>query len=143
MPLTKFFLEKHSKALGYEKPPNISKDAFDLLMHYDWPGNVRELENNIERAIIQSMGDTLFPHHLGPSILAIREQDSGSAGFDFSGKTLPQIIAEVEKSAITEALDNHNNNLSEVAKKLDIGRSTLYRKLEQYGIAPENMEEES
>jgi transcriptional regulator with PAS, ATPase and Fis domain len=137
LPLCRFFIEKHSKAMGYEKYPNITKEAYDILMHYDWPGNVRELENTIERALVQSMGETIFPHHLTPSILTPKKEGSITDLTAFEGKSLPEVVSEVEKKIIGAALEKYNNNLSEIAKALEIGRSTLYRKIEQYGLVVE------
>jgi two-component system response regulator AtoC len=134
LPLCRYFIEKHSKALGYGKLPNITKEAYDILMHYDWPGNVRELENTIERALVQSQGETIFPYHLTPSILSVKKDGESSGELALDDRPLPEIVAEVEKKVIRKALKKYGNNLSDVAKMLEIGRSTLYRKIEQYGL---------
>ena len=132
--LAEFFINNHSKKLGFDSAPNLSERAYNLLLHYSWPGNVRELENTIERALIESEGETILPQHLAPSIITEDQSGSELSAFEFENKTLPEIIADIEKKIITESLNKCDNNLSEVAKSLDIGRTTLYRKIEQYNI---------
>jgi DNA-binding NtrC family response regulator len=136
--LTKYFLEKYSQSMGLEKIPSISQDAHNLLHNYGWPGNVRELENTIQRAMVESIGGDINAAHLTPSIFNVHTDSTTTRDeFELTGKTLPQMVAELEKTAIEYALKRFKNNISEVSKYLDVGRTTLYRKMEQFGLSQE------
>lgn len=133
----------------------IRADALAMLEGFDWPGNIRQLENAIFRAVILCEGDELtiedFPQISSPSEVVPQLSDnnplvsfsqgtkitsvSSSQDFDFKQengnlKTLESIEAE----AIRFALKHHSFRMTDVAKSLKIGRSTLYRKLSEYGI---------
>ena len=100
------------------------KDAMDKLMRYRWPGNVRELQHLVERAVIMCRTDTLtsddFPLQ--------RELENK---FPLKG---PYDLEELEKQAIIASIGRNKGNLSVVARELGLGRTTLYRKIEKYGI---------
>jgi two-component system response regulator HydG len=97
---------------------------------YDWPGNVRELENCLERAAAMSSGPVLnasdLPAHVRAST-TLRVTPGGK-----QGRIVP--LAEVEKQTILEALEQLNGDKLMTAKLLGIGKTTLYRKLKEYGI---------
>ena len=102
----------------------FKSDALDKLNAYSWPGNIRELSHTIEKAVI--LCDSDF----------ITSQD-----FSFSSPVQPDkrlkkglSLEEGEKIIILNALHDHNMNISEAARELGIGRQTLYRKMEKYGI---------
>lgn len=120
--LVNSFLEKFSDP----QRPNrtISEDAMRRLMAYDWPGNVRELENAVERAVALGSGPIL---HIGdlPSNL---QQDSKIP--DSNELTT---IEEMERRFILRALHETNGDKLAAARLLGIGKTTLYRKLKQYG----------
>ncbi len=101
-----------------------------LMFIYDWPGNVRELENCLERAVAMSSGPLLnaadLPAHIRASS-ALRVTNGGK-----QGRIVP--LAEVEKQTILEALDQLNGDKLMTARLLGIGKTTLYRKLKEYGI---------
>jgi two-component system response regulator HydG len=100
------------------------------LMAYDWPGNVRELENAVERAVALGSGPIL---HIGdlPSNL---QQDSNEKTLDSNELTT---LDEVERRFIFRALRETNGDKLAAARLLGIGKTTLYRKLKQYG--PESL----
>lgn len=112
-------------AAKYEKPQlRFKSDALDRLKAYSWPGNIRELNHTIEKSVILSDSDY------------ITSQD-----FNFTSQVQPEkglkkglSLEEGEKIIILNALGNNNWNISEAAKELGIGRQTLYRKIEKYGI---------
>ena len=118
------------------KTKGITKEAIEVLMHYDWPGNVRELKNMIERLLI------LFPHStidvkdlatfLGwePSI---HEPPLTQRSFS----SLKDARAIFEKAYITQRLKEHNWNISKTAESLQIERSHLHRKIKLLGIEAE------
>jgi len=120
----------------------ISKDAMRALVSFDWPGNVRELENAIERAVIIASGrqielddlpDTIARAALGPDSHA-RFERSASVGATGNGLAieLPATMDEIEKKVIEATLDYTDGDKSRAARLLNIGRKTLYRKLEQF-----------
>jgi two-component system response regulator HydG len=121
----------------------FSDDALRLLMDYDWPGNVRELEHSIERACAFSSGPVLhvndFPTQLQDFRQnALRQQEAGANGFnldaaaDEQSQVLP--IAEIEKQAILNTIRQMKGDKLLAARLLGIGKTTLYRKLKEYGL---------
>ena len=122
--LVNSFLEKFSDP---QRPiRTISEDAMRRLMAYDWPGNVRELENAVERAVALGSGPIL---HIGdlPSNL---QQGSSDKLLDCDELTT---LDEMERRAILRALRETNGDKLAAARLLGIGKTTLYRKLKQYG----------
>lgn len=120
----------------------ISGAATALLTQYDWPGNFTELENMVFRAVLLSEGRLLvsrdFPQLLREDEGQEQPADSAASSrllYDAAGHIKP--LAEVEKDVILEAMQRYRGKISEVARRLRIGRSTLYRKLEDYGIYPD------
>ena len=115
--------------------PKLSREAMQLLQGARWEGNVRELENVLERAMIMCDGDVILPEHLpdyirnAPQTAAVPEK---TAGEQVLGRVLP--LDEIEKAYILWAILQCGGNKSEAAKKLGIDLSTLYRKIERYGL---------
>ena len=125
-----------------KKIKSINPDAFYLLYNYDWEDNVRQLKNFLFRAVVLCDGDFLKPEHF-PQLLnkennsltkakaAIKKNSDINSElidiFDDEGRC--KTIDIIEEEIIRRLVDIYNGNLSEVAKQLDIGRSTIYRKL--------------
>ena len=136
--LIAFFIQKLNHKMK-RKTKSVSDQALEYLMKYNWPGNVRELENVIERAMLNSSGDTLLPEHF-PITITSHElmNDSHTFHIDFQKAiSLAQDIPsweEVECEVCRLALKLTNRNISEAATKLGIGRTTLYRKLKKYDL---------
>jgi two-component system response regulator AtoC len=113
----------------------ISDEAMTAILAHDWPGNVRELENVIQRAVVLSTSGVIAPSDLeltGPSV-------TGSA-LDFGqlvrdSVPLKQVLSDVEREMITEALRQADGNRSAAARSLHIYRRLLYQKMEEYGLA--------
>lgn len=103
--------------------PVLHPDSIRLLQTYAWKGNIRELKNVMERAVVLSDTGIILPTHLP---FAIQQQDAQSV----SGLSL----ASVEKSHIAQVLQFTKGNKTRAAELLGIGLSTLYRKIEEYGI---------
>jgi two-component system response regulator HydG len=108
-------------------------------MRHDWPGNVRELENSIERACALSSGPIL---HLGdlPTLLqqqGLEARRSAAAGEPVSeaGSSQLTTLAEMERQAILGAIRALNGDKLQAARLLGIGKTILYRRLKEYGIA--------
>ncbi len=131
--LTGHFLERLARATGVQR--NISDEALKLLLAYDWPGNIRELENCLERACALTSGPTVHVSDLPTTIQTWKSQTQPSiaAGDDSGSHALT--LAEIEKNAILQTIDQLNGDKLEAAKVLGIGKTTLYRKLKEYGAA--------
>jgi DNA-binding NtrC family response regulator len=107
---------------------NVSQEAMDILIKYQWPGNVRELENVIERAYALCIGDTIAPADLPPEIQNFGESlQSTETNFN---------LRDNEVRLIRQALRTTEGNKAETARLLGINLSTVYRKLDKYGIQP-------
>lgn len=116
----RFFADKMNRPT-----PALAPDFLEKLRSYSWKGNVRELKNVIERAVILA-SDTLTADLLPAEILFDTETDSGNAStFDLS---------VAEKTLIRKALQHTKGNKTEAARLLNIGLTTLYRKVEEYGL---------
>jgi two-component system response regulator HydG len=118
--LIDFFLDHFRRQHG--RPGlQLSDKARALMREYLWPGNVRQLRNVLDSAVVLADGDAIEP-----ADLALR--DSGANEME----TLR--IEDWEKKLIREALRRASDSIPEAAKLLGIGRATLYRKIEEYGI---------
>jgi two-component system, NtrC family, response regulator len=120
--LTEFFIEFYSQKLS-KNISNISEGLFQKLESYNFPGNIRELRNIIERAVILSDGQTLSESSLPKEILHKANSNSQSLNLE-----------DIEKTHILSVLDQTNGNKTKAAEILGIGLTTLYRKLQTYGI---------
>jgi len=129
--LVEHFLDKYARDAG-KKVTSVEAEAMDALAVHGWPGNVRELENVIHRMLLVTAGLELKFDDLPPGIAAepVSPGLSAAPAFETAGMSLE----ELEREAITRAMEKDGGNLSDVARQLGIGRSTLYRKLEQYGL---------
>lgn len=111
--------------------PVLSRDALAALQAYHFPGNVRELKNIIERALIESGGETILPEHLH----LMRGEPIRSPVLNESRKnqvtTLPLNLAQAEDLLIQRALEETNGNIAEAARLLGVHRTRIYRKLAQ------------
>lgn len=125
------FLERLARSTGVQR--NISDDALKLMLGYEWPGNVRELENCIERACALTSGPTIHVADLPTSIQNWREQLQPSPVLCEPANLGIVPIAEMEKLAILRAIDQLHGDKLEAARLLGIGKTTLYRKLKEYG----------
>ncbi len=120
--LVNHFLSIYSRK--YKKQQiSINHEAIRKMESYHWPGNIRELQHIIERALIMSENDEINAE----DILLTAESSDAVSGGNLN-------IEELEKNAIKKALLKHAGNLTKAAKELGLGRTTLYRKMEKYGI---------
>lgn len=106
---------------------SITSEALSMLMGYDWPGNIRELENVIERACVLCNGDMIDTSQLPPEITTKSQIGRKSTKLKLASRT-------IEATMIEEALQRHNYNRQAAAKALGIHRSTLFRKIKNFGI---------
>lgn len=143
-PLARHLLARVAEQPGL-RPLGITDDALALLASYDWPGNVRQLQNALFRAAVLCEGDALT-HADFPQIAQLAGGRSGSgAGVhggaaQGAGVTLYRAdgnlraLEEIEADVIRLAIGHYRGRMTEVARRLGIGRSTLYRKLGELGI---------
>jgi DNA-binding NtrC family response regulator len=121
--LANHFLKKFS--FKYEKPGmKFTTGAGDKLINYPWPGNVRELEHTIEKTVILTGNQSILPEDI--------MFQEGTVDNDDKISNLK--LTDIEKNAIREALQKNGGNLSNAAKELGITRTTLYAKIEKYGL---------
>ena len=124
------------------RPLGITDDALALLVQYDWPGNVRQLQNALFRAAVLCEGAALTRADF-PQIAALGDRRTGVTGtatasgggvtlFRPDGNLRP--LEDIEADVIRLAIGHYRGRMTEVARRLGIGRSTLYRKLGELGI---------
>jgi DNA-binding NtrC family response regulator len=162
--LARHFLARIGAEEG-KRVRSISGEALALLVRHRWPGNVRQLENTMFRAVVMAEGDSIGVDELpqiaaqvssqpaahppvpqvvpepayieGPSIVDFDPQPLVEPGMlnmlNSHGDVRP--LEEIEAEVIRFAIAHYRGQMSEVARRLRIGRSTLYRKLDQFGLA--------
>ncbi len=141
-------LSRHLMARIAQQPGlrslGITDGAMNLLSGYNWPGNVRQLQNALFRAAVLCEGDALtiadFPHIAsranGSMAKASTHNQSDGAGvalYESDGNMRP--LDAIEADVIRLAIGHYRGRMTEVARRLGIGRSTLYRKLAELGIS--------
>jgi len=150
--LARHLLNRLAEQAGL-KPMSIGNDALSLLMRYGWPGNVRQLSGVLFRAALQCDDNSLtadhFPHiavqsrftgrrtDFAPTLSKARSDEAIAGGpsvtlYTADGHLRP--LEEIESDIIRLAIGHYRGRMSEVARRLGIGRSTLYRKLGGLGI---------
>jgi DNA-binding NtrC family response regulator len=123
LPLAEAFIKKISTRMG-KSAPSISSEAGELIRSYDWPGNARELANAIERALIVSQTRSIEIEDLP------MKQEPGINKTGRSG-----LLAQVERTAILEALTRNKGDRRAAAEELGISLRTLQYRLKEYGIS--------
>jgi len=111
----------------------ITDEAMLYLERYLWPGNIRELEKVIERAALLGKSRFIGPEDLPDSV----KQEQKQQQMSFQPMSLKQALAEPEKNIIRKALEANHWNRQETAKALQINRTTLFKKMKQYGLYAE------
>lgn len=129
--LTGHFLERLERTTGVQR--NISDEALKLMLSYEWPGNVRELENCLDRACAMTSGPTVHVSDLSSSVQNWRIQNEPATSHAPRGGDLITPLADLERRAILGAIDQLHGDKLEAARLLGIGKTTLYRKLKEYG----------
>jgi DNA-binding NtrC family response regulator len=163
--VTRFAAEENKAVAG------LTPEASDLIADFSWPGNVRQLENTIFRAVVLCDGDMLdvcdFPQiaaamgveaharrtapvvsplRATPSPLGVPARPASSSSFTVAATDIAghmRKLEEIETEMIRMAISRYDGHMSEVARRLGIGRSTLYRKLKELGLEQELSEEQA
>ena len=153
-PLLDHFI-KRINAQERLKVSGVEAETLEMLKNFDWPGNVRQLENSVFRAMILSDGHRLKPQDF-PQISGLTpvmsapadplENLVSSSGDDYDNSVSVldrdghlRTLEEIEKDLIAFAIDNYSGHMSEIARRLGIGRSTLYRKVREHGMDVDNV----
>jgi len=146
VPLLDHFVATFAASEG-KKVRGIASPALDVLLDYSWPGNVRQLENTVFRAVVLCEGEQLtladFPQIAQQLGLPSAYRDGAAAGGN--GHAGPQLsvldehgdvrpLDAIENDLIRLAIRKYDGQMSEVARRLGIGRSTLYRKIKELGL---------
>lgn len=134
--IAQHFLRKYGSSTDESRtvgPPNeLSQSAAELLLTYPWPGNVRELENEIQRAVmLAEPGQLLTPNELSESI---SNAATPVASEEHIGKTLREIVAQVEAQVIRRTLAKNEGRRARSARELGITREGLYKKMKRLGV---------
>lgn len=125
--LTRYFLVKMNIRFN-KKVEMITKDAMKKLYEHDWPGNVRELENVIERAVNLVSGNQLTP-----DLIIIDGEIKLPAEKSFPAGSLAEILDEVEKQVIKQALNN-KGSIRKAARALGVSHTTIMNKIKKHGL---------
>jgi DNA-binding NtrC family response regulator len=145
--LASYFLERAAARAGRDGF-QFSNEARALLERYDYPGNVRELENAVEHAVAVAEGTTILPSDLPATVTTPRllPREASPDGAPRAARTAPRpraqdegerdgwSLADVEREHIRLVLRRHRGNSTTAAQQLGISRTTLWRKLREYGL---------
>ena len=131
--LAQHFLDSFNKKLG-KTIKGFTKKSLKFMYEYNWPGNIREMENTIERCMIICEADMIdvedLPLHLRANETSMSTDISGAL---FADDTVVP-FEKLKEEAIKHALKVTSGNIVEAAKKLQLGRATIYRLMEKYNI---------
>jgi two-component system, NtrC family, response regulator AtoC len=137
--LAHHFLDTFNKKLG-KNSKGFSKKALKLIYEYNWPGNIREMENTIERCLIIAEKDIIDVNDLPPHLRSAEPILNG----DFNGALFSddEVIPfeKLKEESIKHALKVTKGNIVEAAKKLQLGRATIYRLMDKYNIENRSFE---
>ncbi len=131
--LVEELIEKLARALGLAGRIVVEPRVMNTLRHYTWPGNVRELRNVLERALIISRGGPVRLQHIQ---MDEAKQLEETVPMSFTAvRPLPDVIAEIERSLIQQALQRAGGNMKEAANLLGISRFALARHMKKWVIS--------
>ena len=129
--LIRFFIKRETERLGLENHFTLDPIAEEVLVNYRWSGNLRELQNVIDRALVLAESNEIsivdLPSHV---TMSTGPAESGDKG-DPSASSLREQVHDFEVQVIKEAISREGGDRQAAARKLGIGVSTLYRKLEE------------
>jgi DNA-binding NtrC family response regulator len=125
LPLAKAFLKRYAAQAG-RVITGFSPAAAESLQKFDWPGNVRQLQNEVQRAALMCEG----------AIVDVADLSVQAALLSAGQEAHPPLMEAMERNAIMQALKESEGNKLKAAKRLGIGRQTLYNKLKYYDIEP-------
>ncbi|NOU01793.1 MAG: sigma-54-dependent Fis family transcriptional regulator [Gallionella sp.] len=139
--LVNFLLQRNSRRLGSNgMKASLDMGVEELLVNHSWPGNVRELENVLDRALILADDYRITVADLPSSISKIANPTHSDLGFQASG-SLREQVRKFETHLILKTIEDAGGDRRMAAQKLNIGLSSLYRKLEEIEAQPLPSEE--
>jgi DNA-binding NtrC family response regulator len=127
MPLANAFLKRFA-AQANRDIRDFNLGAVERLTAFDWPGNVRQLQNEVQRAVLMIEGNEVNAADLSIASASARTGSSEGTDGNFT------LLEGVERNAIVQMLKETGGNKLETAKRLGLGRQTLYNKIKAYGI---------
>ena len=127
--LAEHFLRRYSQEYR-RNVSGLSQEALDALASYAWPGNIRELENEIQRLVIQTESESWI--EVGELSPQIRKVEGTLSRIAPKKGTLREMMEQVERWLITEALRDNDNNKTRTAQILGITREGLHKKLSKW-----------
>lgn len=131
--LAEHFIKKFSEKLGKEIK-GFTKRALKIIYEYNWPGNVREVENTIERCIIITESDVIDVDDLPAHLRTAENTNAVEVTSPLFGDETIIPFEKLKEEAIRHALKVTGGNIVEAAKKLKLGRATIYRLMDKYQI---------
>jgi len=117
-------------------PRDFSDDALDRLARFDWQGNVRELRNTVERLLILARGEPVGGSEVA-RLVAGAVSDGGASADLLGVATFSEFKDRAERAFILAKLREHDWNVSETARVIEMPRSNLYKKIERYNLTRE------
>ena len=114
-------------------PKTVSDGALERLKRHHWPGNVRELRNTVERLMILANGDAVGEADV-LRMVGSGSEESGLGDALLQSETFEQFKQNAERAFLLAKLKEHDWNVSETARRLEMPRSNLYKKIERYGL---------
>jgi DNA-binding NtrC family response regulator len=151
--LTDVFVRRFAREHGRQLE-GLTEPARSAVLAYAWPGNVRELENVLERAVILEEGDRIGLGSLPDNVVAVCDEASvpdvvsdGDPLVDATPQRSPAPVSvdqirplqDEEREIVHRALRLTGWNIQQAARRLGIGRATMYRKIERYALRPQNV----
>jgi two-component system nitrogen regulation response regulator NtrX len=134
--LVRHFVELLQRKDGVT-PRAISQGALERLQAMEWAGNVRELRNTVERLLILSSGDSIEAEDV--ELLVSGAGEGGGLGSELlQAPTFSEFKDQAERAFLLQKLREHEWNVSETARIIDMPRSNLYKKIERYGLIRED-----
>lgn len=139
--LANYFLKYYCKTFNKRVKP-LCQAVLNLLHDYHWPGNIRELETVIQRAVLMAKDSAIIEENIVFDSKPIREDHLGqphtlapkTKSLLKGGRSLKDILAEVEKEVVSDVLKIHSGNVQEAATFLQVGKTTLYDKMKTFGL---------
>jgi len=118
-------------------PRRFGEDAVERMLDLPWPGNVRELRNTVERLMILSAGDKVRAEDVD-MLTTGAPSEAGLGGELLAAETFSDFKDRAERAYILQRLRETDWNVAETARRIDMPRSNLYKKIEKYGLARED-----
>jgi two-component system, NtrC family, nitrogen regulation response regulator NtrX len=118
-------------------PRTITADAFERLSRMEWSGNVRELRNTVERLLILARSNEITVGDVDRLVGGSAQSGSSLSGDLLNAPTFAEFKDRAERAFILAKLREHDWNVSETARAVDMPRSNLYKKIERYGLVRE------